>query len=105
LDLDVHFTIASERYVIDCKTCFGSNEKENTNRLLLVASVYKNIELEDYRCLICVRSKEDESNHYLQTLKNSGLWEVSCGLDTSAKVTEFSGFDLRTWVKKNVTWD
>lgn len=104
LELDVHFTIAPVRYVVDCKSGFGSNEKGNTNRLLLVASVYKNIEPEDYRCLICVRSKEDENNHYLQTLKKSGLWEVSCGPDTYAKVKEFSGFDLGTWVKKNVTW-
>lgn len=104
LELDVHFLIGSVRYVVDCKSGFGSNEKGNTNRLLLVASVYKNIEPEDYRCLICVRSKEDENNHYLQTLKKSGLWEVSCGPDTYAKVKEFSGFDLGAWVKKNVTW-
>ena len=93
------------RYVADCKSGFGSNEKGNTNRLLLVASVYRNIEPEDYRCLIWVRSKEDESNNYLQTLKKSNLWEVSCGMDAYAKVLEFSGFDLGAWMKANVTWE
>lgn len=105
LELDLHFEIDDARYVVDCKSGFGSNEKGNTNRLLLVASVYKNIEPEDYRCLILVRSKEDENNHYLQTLKNSGLWEVSCGSDTYLKVKEYSGFDLGTWMKNNVTWE
>lgn len=105
LELDLHFTIGETRYVVDCKSGFASNEKGNTNRLLLVASIYKNIEPEDYRCLICVRSKEDENNHYLQTLKKSGLWEVSCGLDTYAKVKELSGFDLGAWVKKIITWE
>ncbi len=105
LELDLHFQIGDPRYVVDCKSGFGSNEKGNTNRLLLVASVYKNIEPEDYRCLILVRSKEDENNHYLQTLKNSGLWEVFCGVDTYRKVKEYSGFDLGTWMKNNVTWE
>lgn len=105
LKLDVHFVVDKTRYVVDCKSGFSSNEKGNTNRLLLVASVYNNIEPEAYRCMIWVRSKEDESNHYLQTLKKSGLWEVSCGTDTYARVKEFSGFDLGEWVRKNVTWD
>lgn len=104
LELDLHFCIGDKRYVADCKSGFGSNEKGNTNRLLLVASVYKNIEPEDYSCLILVRSAEDENNHYLQTLKNSRLWEVYCGGETYPKVREFSGFDLGAWTKSNVTW-
>ncbi len=104
LELDLHFCIGEKRYVVDCKSGFGSNEKGNTNRLLLVASVYQNIEPEDYTCLILVRSSEDENNHYLQTLKRSGLWEVYCGAETYPKVLEFSGFDLGAWVKANVTW-
>lgn len=105
LELDLHFQINKARYVVDCKSGFGSNEKGNTNRLLLVASVYKNIELEDYRCLILVRSKEDENNHYLQTLKNSALWEVSCGAEAYLKVKKYSGFDLGAWMTNNVTWE
>lgn len=105
LELDVHYAIDAVRYVVDCKSGFGSNEKGNTNRLLLVASVYKNIEPEDYRCLIFVRSKEDENNHYLKTLKHSGLWEVSCGPDTYEKIKEYSGFDLGNWVRNNVAWE
>ena len=40
LELDLHFSIEDIRYVVDCKSGFGSNEKGNTNRLLLVASIY-----------------------------------------------------------------
>lgn len=105
LELDLHFEIDGAHYVVDCKSGFGSNEKGNTNRLLLVASVYKNIEPEDYCCLILVRSKEDENNYYLQTLKNSGLWQVFCGADTYRRVKEYSGFDLGAWMKNNVTWE
>lgn len=104
LELDLHFTHENIRHVVDCKSGFGSNEKGNTNRLLLVASIYRNIEPEDYRCMLFVRSAEDENNHYLQTLKNSGLWEVYCGSETYPKVLEFSGFDLGQWITENVEW-
>ena len=46
LELDLHFTHNGIRHVVDCKSGFGSNEKGNTNRLLLVASIYRNIEPE-----------------------------------------------------------
>ena len=104
LELDLHVEIGSTKYVIDCKSGFGSNEKGNTNRLLLVSSVYQNIEPEDYRCLLWVRSSEDENNHYLQTLKNSGLWDVSCGDAAYSKVQELSGFPLGPWIQENITW-
>ena len=104
LELDLHFTHENVRHVVDCKSGFGANEKGNTNRLLLVASIYRNIEPEDYRCMLFVRSTEDENNHYLQTLKNSGLWEVYCGAETYPKVLEFSGFNLGQWISDNIHW-
>ena len=104
LELDLHFTHENVRYVVDCKSGFGSNEKGNTNRLLLVASIYRNIEPEDYRCMLFVRSAEDQNNHYLQILKNSSLWEVYCGSETYPKVLEFSGFDLGQWISYNIRW-
>ena len=105
LELDLHFIKDGVRHVVDCKSGFGSNEKGNTNRLLLVASIYRNVEPEDYRCMLFVRSSEGENNHYLQTLKNSGLWEVYCGAETYPKVLEFSGFDLGEWIATNVDWE
>lgn len=104
LELDLHYLIGKQRYVADCKSGFGSNEKGNTNRLLLVASVYTNIEPEDYTCIILVRSAEDENNHYLQTLKRSGLWEVYCGAETYPKVKDHSGFDLGAWIQDRIDW-
>ena len=104
LELDLHFTHDNVRHVVDCKSGFGSNEKGNTNRLLLVASIYRNIEPQEYRCMLFVRSAEDENNNYLQTLKNSGLWDVYCGAETYPKVLEFSGFDLGQWITDNVCW-
>ena len=104
LELDLHFSTEGIRYVVDCKSGFSSNEKGNTNRLLLVASIYQRIEPEDYRCLLLVRAPEDENNHYLQILKRSDLWEVYCGAETYPKVLEYSGFDLGVWMQENVTW-
>ncbi len=104
LELDLHFTHNNVRHVVDCKSGFGSNEKGNTNRLLLVASIYRNIEPQQYRCMLFVRSAEDVNNNYLQTLKRSGLWEVYCGTETYPKVLEFSGFDLGQWITNNVRW-
>lgn len=102
LECDLHFTDGRTKYVVDFKSGFGSNEKGNTNRLLLVGSVYKNIENEKYKCLIFVRSTDN--NHYLTTLENSGLWLTSCGIDTNTKIYQFTGFDIHRWIEENVDW-
>ena len=74
LELDLHFTIGETKFNVDFKSGFQSNEKGNTNRLLLVASIYKNIILSDNECILFVRANEDDNNHYLQTLKKSGIF-------------------------------
>ena len=43
LELDLHFEQDGEKFVVDFKSGFGSNEKGNTNRLLLVATIYKSL--------------------------------------------------------------
>lgn len=68
LELDLHFSLSGKKYVVDFKSGFGSNEKGNTNRLLLVATAYKILE-EDYNCLLLVRAEEDKNNNYFKTLK------------------------------------
>lgn len=103
LELDLHFIQNKRRYNVDFKSGFGSNEKGNTNRLLLVATIYANLE-QDYQCLLLVRSPEDQNNHYFQTLKNSGIWAAHCGDDTYAQIKEFTGFDVRAWIAENVDW-
>lgn len=103
LELDLHFENNGNKYVVDFKSGFSSNEKGNTNRLLLVASIYKVLE-EGHRCLLFVRSNEERNNHYLQTLKNSGLWTVYCGQETYKKIEEFSGFNLSEWMAENIKW-
>ena len=105
LELDLHIETDSTRYVIDVKSGFGSNEKGNTNRLLLVASVYLNIEPENYECLLLVRTPEDENNNYLQTLKNSDLWNVYCGTEAYVKLEQLSGFNLGDWIADYVSWE
>lgn len=102
LECDLHFTDGIDKYVVDFKSGFGSNEKGNTNRLLLVGSIYNNIEAENYKCLIFVRSTEN--NHYLTTLKNSKVWEISCGVNTYEQIKYFTGYDLQDWIKRNVDW-
>lgn len=104
LSLDLHFEQFEEFFDVDYKSGFSSNEKGNTNRLLLVASVYKSLP-EKHNNLIFVRQAEEENNHYLQTLKHSGLWDVYCANETYAKIAEFTGFNLRTWMDNNMDWE
>jgi hypothetical protein len=104
LALDMHFSLGEERYNVDFKSGFGSNEKGNTNRLLLVASIYRNIEHEQYRCVMLVRSAEEQNNHYLQTLADSGLWEVFCGSEAYAQIARYTGFNLKSWIESNIDW-
>lgn len=103
LELDLHFEDGKNKYVVDFKSGFSSNEKGNTNRLLLVASIYKILE-ENHKCLMFVRSAEEKNNHYLQTLKKSGLWTVYCGKETTDQIKAFTGFDFAAWLKARVDW-
>lgn len=104
LTLDLHFEQLEEFYDVDYKSGFSSNEKGNTNRLLLVASIYKSLP-DTHNNLIFVRQKEEENNHYLQTLKHSGMWDVYCADETYAKIAEFTGFDMRYWMENNMDWE
>jgi succinate dehydrogenase flavin-adding protein (antitoxin of CptAB toxin-antitoxin module) len=101
LELDLHFVYQGNKYVVDFKSGFGSNEKGNTNRLLLVASIYHNLE-DNYQPLIFVRS--DDNNNYFNTLKNSGIWSAFSGSDTYDQLMKFSGYDLRSWINSNIDW-
>ena len=102
LELDLHFIYNNQKFVVDFKSGFGSNEKGNTNRLLLVASIYQNLE-DNYKCMIFVRA--DENNHYFQTLKNSGIWDAFSGADAYNQMNLFSGFDIKSWIELNVNWE
>lgn len=101
LELDLHFISNEQKYVVDFKSGFGSNEKGNTNRLLLVASIYKNLS-ENFNCLLLVRA--EENNSYFNTLKNSGIWEAYCGSEAYQKIREYSGFDLKSWIDVHIDW-
>lgn len=103
LELDLHFEQDGMSYNCDFKSGFSSNEKGNTNRLLLVASIYHSLGKTE-KTLLFVRQKEDENNHYLQTLKNSPYWEVYCADDGYLAMKEFTGFDMRHWLDNNVDW-
>lgn len=103
LELDLHFMAGSTKYNIDFKSGFGSNEKGNTNRLLLVAGIYQSLAAE-YRCLLMVRSVEEANNHYFQTLKRSGLWDAYCDTEAYRQIAKFTGFDLKSWIDANVAW-
>lgn len=52
-----------------------------------------------------VRAKEEDNNHYLQILKNSGIWDVSCSNETYDMIKIFSGFDLSKWIANNMNWE
>ncbi|MCD4745161.1 MAG: hypothetical protein K8R58_02555 [Bacteroidales bacterium] len=89
------------KYIVDFKSGFSSNEKGNTNRLLLVATIYKNLE-ENYKCLIFVRS--EDNNNYFNTLKNSGVWNAFSGEEAYNQMKKYSGYNIKGWIKKNVNW-
>lgn len=101
LELDLHFLHNDQKYVVDFKSGFGSNEKGNTNRLLLVATIYQNLD-ENYKCLLFVRA--EENNSYYNTLKNSGIWEAYCGNEAYEKIKTHSGYDLKLWTDTNIDW-
>jgi len=101
--LDCHFQDNTYKYNIDFKSGFSSNEKGNTNRLLLVATIYKNLE-QNYKCLLLVRSEEDQNNHYFQTLKKSGIWEAYCGIETYNQIKTYTGFDIKSWITSHLDW-
>lgn len=103
LELDLHFEQDGIHYNCDFKSGFSSNEKGNTNRLLLVASIYNSLG-ENEKTILFVRQSEDDNNHYLQTLKNSPYWEVYCANDSYAAMKEFTGFDMRKWLDENADW-
>jgi hypothetical protein len=101
LELDLHFLDKDQKYVVDFKSGFGSNEKGNTNRLLLVATIYQNLD-ENYKCLLFVRA--EENNSYFNTLKNSGIWKAYCGIEAYEKIKTHSGYDLKLWTDTNIDW-
>lgn len=101
LELDLHFSHNEQKYVVDFKSGFGSNEKGNTNRLLLVATIYQNLD-DNYKCLLFVRA--EENNSYFNTLKNSEIWEAYCGNEAYQKISEYSGYNLKQWTETNIDW-
>ena len=102
LELDLHFISNEQKYVVDFKSGFGSNEKGNTNRLLLVATIYQNLD-DNFKCLLFVRA--EENNSYFNTLKNSGIWEAYCGSEAYQKINEYSGYNLKNWIETNIDWE
>jgi hypothetical protein len=104
LSLDLHFEQDNIHYNCDFKSGFSSNEKGNTNRLLLVASIYNSLGDKE-KTILFVRQSEDENNHYLITLKNSPYWEVYCASDCYEAMKQFTGFDLRKWIDDNIDWE
>ena len=99
---DLHFTDGKTKWVVDFKSGFGSNEKGNTNRLLLVGSIYKNIESEKYKCEMFVRSTDN--NAYLKRISESGVWRVFCGSAAYRQISRYTGFPLDKWIKTNIHW-
>jgi len=105
LELDMHSENSTDHFNIDFKSGFGSNEKGNTNRLLVVASIYNNIISTDYRNLMLVRTPLEENNNYLTTISDSGLWEVYCHNEAYEIIRELTSFDILGWVNVNIDWE
>lgn len=100
---DEYCAVGDRRIVIDFKSGFGSNEKANTERLLTVAKIYKVLP-QLHECVLAVRAPEGEGNNYLKRLKQSGLWTVYCGAEAYAFIESVTGFDLASWIRRNVAF-
>lgn len=104
LQLDLHFELSNLKYVVDFKSGFNSNEKGNVNRILLVGTAYKYLD-DNYKPVLIVRSAEEYNNNYFQVLKKSGIWEAYCADEAYAKLSEYSGFDIKNWIASNILWE
>lgn len=104
LELDLHFQQNSDFVNIDFKSGFGSNEKGNTNRLLLVATIYAALG-DLYKCVLLVRSREEMNNHYFRTLRDSGIWNAYCENEAYDQIKIYTGFDIKDWIIENIDWE
>ncbi|MTJ15794.1 MULTISPECIES: hypothetical protein [unclassified Dolichospermum] len=104
LKLDFHAIIRKKRFNIDFKSGFGSNEKGNTNRLLMVPTIYSKLLEDEYSNILLVRAKEELNNNYFKQLKQSGVWNAYCGDEAYEKIGDFTTFDIQTWINSNIDW-
>lgn len=94
------------KYIIDFKGSYGSNEKGNKDRLLMVARVYdllNHYELtnKQFKCILAVRTVEDTGGHnYLQQLENSGLWTVKRGVEVYEMIYKYTGFNVLDFIEQ-----
>lgn len=103
LELDLHFELGKRKFNVDLKSGFGSNEKGNTNRLLMVATIYRNLGL-GHENVLLVRAPEDHNNHYFRTLQKSGVWKAYCGRDAYSQIEDFTGFKIERWNDEFLDW-
>jgi hypothetical protein len=106
LDSDQLFETVDEKYIVDFKGSYGSNEKGNKDRLLSVARIYSllnyyNLTDKPYKCVLAVRTIQGTGHNYLRQLENSGLWEVRRGNEVYDMVQEFTGFDILSCIRNN----
>jgi hypothetical protein len=104
LEMDFHATIKDKKFNIDFKSGFASNEKGNTSRLLMVATIYSKLLEDEYSNILLVRAKEESNNNYFQALKNSGVWNAYCGDEAYEKIGDFTHFDIQNWINSNIDW-
>lgn len=104
LELDLHFRKNEINYNCDFKSGFSSNEKGNTNRLLLVGAIYKLLNSNE-ETILFVRENEEENCHYLSTLSHSGIWNIYCGDECYKKIAQYTEFNIKDWINKNMNWE
>lgn len=48
--------------------------------------------------------RQNDNNHYLNSLRNSRIWDVHTGLDSYKKIKEITGSDIEN-VLKIINWE
>lgn len=99
---DETFKIYDVPHIVDFKSGFGSNEKGNTLRLLTVAEAYK-VWNPNTRLHLIVR--QEQNNNYLELLRKSPHWEVSCGDLAYEKIDELTGSNMSKLKKRLINFE
>lgn len=106
LDLHLKQKTSNNKFIyydIDYKSGFSSNEKGNANRELLVAGIFKSLK-DKHIPMLLVRQDATKNNDYFNKLVHSGFWTAYCGKKSYSEIYKLSGFDIQSWVNKNMNW-
>lgn len=101
---EVH-TCYSEQDAIECLKRYQeeeNNRKQERDVLLtedMIDKIFEKAETEIEATLLLYKHVYPDFDKI-----KSGVWEAFCGVETYSKISEFTGFDLKTWINSYINW-